>query len=66
MVDGHEVHLTPSANLAVAMNEIGRLPLSLEVKKARAALKTVMVQVIQECVNLAQLFSTNSNRFAAP
>lgn len=43
MVDGHEVHLMPSANLAVAMNKIGRLPLSPEVKRARATLKAVAV-----------------------
>lgn len=56
----------PSTNLAIAMNEIGRLPLSLKVKRARAALKAVAVQVVQERVNPAVSFSTNSNRSTAP
>jgi hypothetical protein len=35
LVNGHEVQPTPSANLAIAMNEIRRLLLSPEVKAAR-------------------------------
>jgi hypothetical protein len=42
-VDGHEVLLTPSANHAVAMNELSRFPAMLEVTKATATLKAAAV-----------------------
>lgn len=38
-VDGHDVQPTPSANLAVAANELARLPASPELAKATALLK---------------------------
>jgi hypothetical protein len=44
-VDGHEVLPTLSANLAVAMNKLGRLPPSPELTKATAMLKAAVVQV---------------------
>jgi hypothetical protein len=42
-VNGHEVQPTPSANLAIAMNEPSRLPMSPEVAKATAVIKAVTV-----------------------
>ena len=38
-VDGHDVYKTPSANLAVAANELARLPQTPEVAKVAAMLK---------------------------
>ena len=38
-VDGHDVYKTPSANLAVAANELARLKQTLEVAKVAAMLK---------------------------
>ena len=35
-VDGHDVYKTPSANLAVAANELARLPQTPEVAKVAA------------------------------
>ncbi|XP_066364291.1 uncharacterized protein [Miscanthus floridulus] len=44
-VDNQQVEQTPSANLAVATNELGRLPQTLEVVKIQALLKAAQVQV---------------------
>ena len=38
-VDGHDVYKTPSANLAMATNELARLPQTPEVAKVAAMLK---------------------------
>ena len=38
-VDGHDVYKTPSANLAVAANELTRLPQTPEVAKVTTMLK---------------------------
>jgi len=38
-VDGHDVYTTPSANLAVAANELARLEQTPEVTKVAAMLK---------------------------
>ena len=38
-VDGHDIYKTPSANLAVAANELARLPQTPEVAKVAAMLK---------------------------
>ena len=38
-VDGHDVYKTPSANLAVAANELAQLEQTLEVTKVAAMLK---------------------------
>jgi hypothetical protein len=38
-VDGHDVYKTPSANLAVAANELVRLPQTPEVAKVTTMLK---------------------------
>ena len=38
-VDGHDVYKTPSANLAVATNELARLPQTPELAKVSAMLK---------------------------
>ena len=40
-VDDHDVYKTPSANLAMATNELTRLPQTLEVAKVTAMLKAV-------------------------
>ena len=38
-VDGHDVFMTPSANLAVAANELTRLPQTPKLAKVAAMLK---------------------------
>jgi hypothetical protein len=43
LVDGHEVHPMSSANLAIAMNELGRLPMTSKVAKATAMIKAATV-----------------------
>lgn len=45
MVDNQQVEQTLSANLAVATNELGRLPQTPEVVKIQALLKSAQVQV---------------------
>ena len=40
-VDGHDVYKTPSANLAMATNELARLKQTLEVAKVATMLKAV-------------------------
>ena len=49
-VDGHDVFKTPSANLAMAANELAHLPQTLELAKVVAMLKAAHCQVneIQE------------------
>ena len=44
-VDGHDVYKTPSANLAMAANELTRLPQTPEVTKVAAMLKAEHCQV---------------------
>jgi len=44
-VNGHDVYKTPSANLAVAANELARLPQTPEVAKVAAMLKAAHCQV---------------------
>jgi len=44
-VDGHDVYKTPSANLAVAANELARLPQTPEVTKVAAMPKAAHYQV---------------------
>ena len=44
-VDGHDVYKTPSANLAVAANELARLPQTPKDTKVVAKLKAVHCQV---------------------
>ena len=48
-VDGHDVYKTPSANLAMATNELARLPQTSEVAKVAAMLKAVHCQVNEIC-----------------
>ena len=45
MVDNQQVEQTPSANLAMAIHELARLPPTLEVLKIQALLKAAQVQV---------------------
>ena len=44
-VDGHDVFKTPSTNLAVATNELARLPQTPELAKVAAMLKAAHCQV---------------------
>ena len=44
-VDGHDIYKTPSANLAVATNELARFPQTPEVTKVAAMLKAAHCQV---------------------
>ena len=44
-IDGHDVYKTPSANLAVAANELAQLPQTPEVAKVTAMLKAAHCQV---------------------
>ena len=44
-VDGHDVYKTPSANLAVAANELARLPQTPEVTKVTTMLKAAHCHV---------------------
>ena len=44
-VDDHDVYKTPSANLAMATNELTRLPQTPEVAKVVAKLKATHCQV---------------------
>ena len=44
-VDGHDVFKTPSANLAVATNELAHLPQTPELAKVAAMLKAAHYQV---------------------
>ena len=44
-VDGHDVYKTPSANLAMAVNELAQLPQTPEVARVAAMLKAVHCQV---------------------
>jgi hypothetical protein len=46
LVNGHEVDPTPSAKLAITMNELGRLPMTSKVAKATAMIKAATVQVV--------------------
>ena len=48
-VDGHDVYNTPSANLAVAANELAQLPQTPEVAKVTAMLKAAHCQVNEIC-----------------
>ena len=65
-VDGHEVQPTPSANLVVALNELGRLPQMPELTKATAMLKAAAVQVFEFHDNQAPSHSTRLNRSTGP
>ena len=40
-VDGHDIYKTPSANLAMATNELARCPQTSEVAKVTTMLKAV-------------------------
>ena len=48
-VNGHDVYKTPSANLAMAANELVRLPQTPEVAKVAAMLKAAHCQVNKIC-----------------
>ena len=48
-VDGHDIFKTPSANLAVAANELARLPQTPELAKVATMLKAAHCQVNEIC-----------------
>ena len=64
-VDGHDVYKTPSANLAVAANELARLTQTPEVAKVAAMLKAAHVQVNEIRQDQRPAYSTTSNRRSA-
>ena len=59
MVGDQPVYQTPSANLAIAFNELDKLPHTLEVEKVRAHIIAAQVQV-NEFQNDAPSYSTTS------
>ena len=61
MVGNQPVYQTRSANLAVAFNELDKLPHTLEVEKVRAHIIVAQVQV-NEFRNDAPSYSTASAR----
>ena len=66
-VDGHDVYKTPSANLAVAANELAWLPQTPKVAKVTAMLKVVHYQVNEIRQDQRPSYSTTSiHRSAAP
>jgi hypothetical protein len=60
-VDGYKVQPMPSANLAMAINEVGRLPQTPKLTMATAMLKVAVVQVFQIHDNQAPSHSIRSN-----
>ena len=60
-VDGHDVYKTPSANLAVAANELARLEQTPEVAKVTVMLKTTHCQVNEIRQDQGPSYSTSSN-----
>jgi len=61
-VDGHDVYKTPSANLAVAANELARLEQTPEVAKVAAMLKAAHCQVNEIRQDQGPSYSTSLNR----
>ena len=61
-VDGHDVFKTPSANLAVAANELARLPQTPELAKVAAMLKAAHCQVNEIREDQRPLFSMSTIR----
>ena len=64
-VDGHDVYKTPSANLAVAINELAWLPQTPEVAKVTAMLKTTHCQVNEIRQDQRPSYSMSSIRRSA-
>ena len=65
VVDNQQVEQTPSANLAIATNELARLPPTPKVLKIQALLKAAQVQV-NDIRNPVPSFSTMSARSRNP
>ena len=66
-VDGHDVYKTPSANLAMATNELARLEQTPEVAKVAAMLKAAHYQVNELRQDQGPSYSTSSiHRSTAP
>ena len=64
-VDGHDVYKTPSANLAVAANELAQLSQTPEVVKVTAMLKAAHCQVNEIRQDQRPSYSTTSIRRSA-
>ena len=64
-VDGHDVYKTPSANLAVATNELTRLPQTLEVTKVTAMIKVAHCQINEIRQDQRPCYSTRLIRRSA-
>ena len=66
-VDGHDVYKTPSANLAMAANELARLLQTPDVTKVAAMIKAAHCQVNEIRQDQRPSYSTSSiHRSAAP
>ena len=59
-VDGHDVYKTPSANLAMAANELARCPQTSEVAKVTTMLKAAHYQVDEIRQDQRPSYSTSS------
>ena len=59
-VDGHDVYKTPSANLAMATNELAQLPQTSEVAKVATMLKEAHCQVNEIRQDQRPSYSTSS------
>jgi len=64
-VDGHDIYKTPSANLAVAANELAWLPQTTEVAKVATMLKATHCQVNEIRQDQRPSYSTTSIRRSA-
>jgi hypothetical protein len=62
MRDNQQVFKTPSANIAVAMNELNKLPESPALDVVKACLKAATVQVNERCTPTPSASSTRSHR----
>ena len=61
-VDGHDVNKSPSANLAMAANELARLPQTPKVAKVTAMLKATHCKVNEIRQDQRPSYSTTSIR----
>jgi hypothetical protein len=66
MCDNQQVFKTPSANIAVTMNELNRLPESLALNAIRAYLKATTVLVNKRCTPAPSVSTTRSRRQQGP
>jgi hypothetical protein len=62
MCDNQQVFKTPSTNIAIAMNELNKLPKSLALDTVKAYLKAVTVQVNERRTPAPSVSTTRSHR----